>query len=95
MSNSDKHNHDPQPNAIFGRGAGTIKGGQHLLYPQDTPQANLLLTMLNRAGIAEESLVTAPAHLLKCKQQSAATKRTDRWSKYENNKSGSSQTTGN
>ncbi len=55
MSNSDKHNHDPQPNAIFGRGAGTIKGGQHLLYPQDTPQANLLLTMLNRAGIAEES----------------------------------------
>ncbi len=55
MSNSDRHNHDPQPNALFGLGAGTIKGGQHLMYPQDTPQANLLLTMLQRAGIPEES----------------------------------------
>jgi hypothetical protein len=55
MSNSDRHNHDPQPNAVFGLGAGTIKGGQHLAYPQDTPLANLHLTLLNRAGIAEQS----------------------------------------
>ncbi len=55
MSNSDKHNHDPQPNALFGRAAGTVKGGQHLVYPQDTPQANILLTMLQRAGIPEEA----------------------------------------
>ena len=55
MSNSDRHNHDPQPNAVFGLGAGTIKGGQHLVYPQDTPLANLHLTLLNRAGIPEES----------------------------------------
>jgi hypothetical protein len=55
MSNSDRHNHDPQPNALFGLGGGTIKGGQHLMYPQDTPLANLLLTMLQRAGIPEES----------------------------------------
>lgn len=55
MSNSDTHNHDPQPNALFGRAGGTVKGGQHLLYPQDTPQANILLTMLQRAGIPEES----------------------------------------
>lgn len=55
MSNSDRHNHDPQPNAIFGLGGGTIKGGQHLMYPQDTPHANLLLTLLQRAGVPEES----------------------------------------
>lgn len=55
MSNSDKHNHDPQPNALFGKAGGTVKGGQHLVYPQDTPQANILLTMLQRAGIPEES----------------------------------------
>lgn len=55
MSNSDKHNNDPLPNAVFGLGGGSIKGGQHLLYPQDTPQANLHLTLLNRAGIAHES----------------------------------------
>ncbi|MES2604559.1 MAG: DUF1552 domain-containing protein [Pseudomonadota bacterium] len=54
MSNSDKHNNDPLPSAVFGRGGGSIKGGQHLAYPQDTPHANLLLTLLNRAGINEE-----------------------------------------
>lgn len=55
MSNSNIHNQDPLPNAVFGLGGGTIKGGQHLAYPQDTPHANLLLTLLNRAGVAEES----------------------------------------
>lgn len=55
MSNSDRHNHDPQPNAVFGLGAGTIRGGQHLVYPQDTPLANLHLTLLQRAGIPEEA----------------------------------------
>ena len=51
MSNSDLHNNDPLPNAILGKGYGRIKGGQHLRYPQDTPHANLLLTLLNRAGV--------------------------------------------
>jgi len=55
MSNSDRHNQDPLPNAVFGLGGGSIKGGQHLAYPQDTPHANLLLTLLQRAGIPEQS----------------------------------------
>ena len=55
MSNSNSHNQDPLPNAVFGHGGGTIKGGQHLLYPTDTPHANLLLTLMQRAGIEEES----------------------------------------
>jgi hypothetical protein len=56
MSNSDLHNNDPLPNAILGKGYGRIKGGQHLKYPQDTPLANLLLTLLNRADVPIESL---------------------------------------
>ena len=36
--------------ALIGRGGG-IKGNQHLRYPQDTPHANILVTMLNRAGV--------------------------------------------
>jgi hypothetical protein len=56
MSNSDLHNNDPLPNAVLGRAYGKIKGGQHLHYPQDTPHANLLLTLLNRAGVATETL---------------------------------------
>jgi len=51
MSNSDLHNNDPLPSVILGKGCGRIKGGQHLHYPQDTPHANLLLTLLDRAGI--------------------------------------------
>jgi hypothetical protein len=51
MSNSDKHNNDPLPSAVLGLGCGRIKGGQHLHYPQDTPHANLLLTLLDRANV--------------------------------------------
>jgi hypothetical protein len=51
MSNSDLHNNDPLPIAVFGHGYGKIKGGQHLHYPQDTPVSNLWLTLLQRAGI--------------------------------------------
>jgi hypothetical protein len=51
MSNSDLHNNDPLPSVLLGRGYGRVKGGQHLHYTQDTPHANLLLTMLDRAGV--------------------------------------------
>jgi hypothetical protein len=53
MANSDAHNADPLPQMLVGRGGG-IKGGQHLHYPQDTPHANLLVTILNRAGVPDE-----------------------------------------
>ncbi len=50
MANSDAHNNDPLPQALIGRGGG-VRGGQHLHYPQDTPHANLLVTILDRAGV--------------------------------------------
>jgi len=53
MANSDAHNNDPLPQALIGRGGG-IKGGQHLRYPQDSPHANLLVTILERAGVPTE-----------------------------------------
>ena len=49
MANSDRHNNDPLPQAIVGRGGG-IKGGQHLHYQQDTPHANILVTLLQKVG---------------------------------------------
>jgi hypothetical protein len=55
MSNSNAHNHDPLPSAIVS-GWKTIKGGQHLKYPDHTTLANLLLTLLDRAGIPADSL---------------------------------------
>jgi hypothetical protein len=50
MANSDAHNNDPLPQALLGKGGG-IKGNQHLHFPQDTPHANILVTMLHRAGV--------------------------------------------
>ena len=54
MANSDLHNNDPLPSAVFGKGGGTIKGGQHLHYKHNTPHANLLQTLLIRAGVPAE-----------------------------------------
>jgi hypothetical protein len=56
MSDSNLHNADPLPSVVFGRGYGRIKGSQHLELPQDTPHANLILTLLERAGVPATSL---------------------------------------
>ena len=55
MANSDAHNNDPLPQALIGRGGG-VKGNQHLHFPQDTPHANILVTMLDRAGIPSSEI---------------------------------------
>jgi hypothetical protein len=55
MANSDAHNNDPLPQALIGRGGG-VKGNQHLHYKQDTPHANILATMLDRAGVPSSEL---------------------------------------
>jgi hypothetical protein len=53
MANSDLHNNNPLPQLLLGKGGG-IKGGQHLAMPKDTPHANMLLTMAQRAGVPIE-----------------------------------------
>ena len=63
MSNSNLHNNDPLPSAVFGHAGGTIKGGQHLMYPQDTPHANLLFTLLHRVGVPVEKFGDATGEL--------------------------------
>jgi hypothetical protein len=56
MSNSNIHNHAPLPIVVAGGANGTMKGGRHLKYADDTPMANLLLTILQKAGIPQESV---------------------------------------
>jgi hypothetical protein len=56
MSNSDKHNNDPLPNAILGHANGKIKGGQHLKYPQDSQHGDLLFTLLERNDIPVKAM---------------------------------------
>ena len=56
MSNSNAHNHFPLPSAIIGGANGKIKGNQHLKYPDQTPLSNLLLTLVQRAGVPVEKV---------------------------------------
>jgi hypothetical protein len=56
MSNSNAHDQYPLPTALVGGACGKLKGGQHLRYPEHTPLANVLLTMLRRAGIQQDKV---------------------------------------
>ncbi len=56
MSNSNIHNHSPLPVFVAGGAAGKMKGGRHLKYPENTPMSNLLLTILDKAGVHQDSV---------------------------------------
>jgi hypothetical protein len=51
MSNGDIHNHSPLPIMIIGGASGQLGKARHTRYPEHTPLANLMLTVLNKAGI--------------------------------------------
>lgn len=56
MSNSNLHNQYPLPTALVGRACGQVKGSRHINFPQRTPLANVLLTMLQRTGVKIDHL---------------------------------------
>lgn len=56
MGNSNAHNQYPLPSALVGGACGKIKGGQHVVCPEHTPLANLLVTILRRAGINQDKV---------------------------------------
>ncbi len=55
MSNSNAHNHYPLPTSIVG-GWKSPKAGQLIVPPEHTPLANVLLGLLDRAGITQDKL---------------------------------------
>ncbi|HEY4214602.1 MAG TPA: DUF1552 domain-containing protein [Steroidobacteraceae bacterium] len=63
MANSDRHNNDPLPSTLIGKGCGTIKGGQHLHFPQDTPHSNTLLTMLKKVKVPVDKFMDSTGEL--------------------------------
>jgi hypothetical protein len=50
MSNSNRHDPGNLPIVLLGGGAG-VKTGRHLKYDENTPMANLLVTLLDRLGV--------------------------------------------
>jgi hypothetical protein len=51
MANSNVHNHRNCPLLLFGGGNGAHTGGVHVKAADDTPMANVMLTMMHRLGM--------------------------------------------
>jgi Protein of unknown function (DUF1552) len=56
ISDGNRHTHHDLPIVLAGGGAGQVKGNRHIVYPKDTPLNNLLLSMLETAGVPVEKL---------------------------------------
>jgi hypothetical protein len=54
ISDGNQHSHLNLPILLLG-GAGQFKGGRHIKYPQNTPLANLHLSVLDKLGVPVDS----------------------------------------
>jgi Protein of unknown function (DUF1552) len=53
-ADGNAHTHHDLPIVLAGKSGGTIETGRHVVYPRDTPIANLYLCMLDRMGVEAE-----------------------------------------
>jgi hypothetical protein len=56
MGDGNLHEHTNLPTVVAGRLDGAFKTNRHLAYPDNTPMANLLVTMLDKVGVPLERL---------------------------------------
>jgi hypothetical protein len=56
MGDGNLHRHFDLPCLLAGKLGGRFKTGRHLAYPDNTPMANLLLTILDNAGVRMDKI---------------------------------------
>jgi Protein of unknown function (DUF1552) len=56
MSNSNAHDQYPLPTLLVGGACGRMRPAQHLVCPDHTPLANVLVTMLDKAQVPQKTL---------------------------------------
>jgi len=56
MGNGNLHRHTDLPCLLAGKLGGKFKTGRHLAYPENTPMANLLVTILDKVGAHVEKM---------------------------------------
>ena len=56
MGDSNVHNHKRLPLFLVGHASGAVKGNLHVRTPDGTPMGNVLLAMLHKLGIDQESI---------------------------------------
>jgi hypothetical protein len=53
LGDGNRHRHHDLPIILAGQGGGALKSGRHLRYADDTPLANLFVSMLNGVGVSD------------------------------------------
>ena len=56
ICDGNSHNHVDLPLALLGGKSAGVKGGRHVRSKAETPLTNLLVTMLDRAGVPVDRL---------------------------------------
>jgi hypothetical protein len=56
LSDGNAHTHSDLPVLVAGGGSGTLRGGRHVKFEQQTPMTNLFLSLLDRMGVKPETL---------------------------------------
>jgi hypothetical protein len=56
ISNSQRHAPDNLPLMLVGGGAGTLKGGRHIVYKEKPSMANLLVALMDKMGVPVEKV---------------------------------------
>jgi hypothetical protein len=55
MSNGNQHDHDPLPIVVAGGASGQLQGGRHMKFAPHTPMSNLMLALLDKLGVHQDS----------------------------------------
>jgi hypothetical protein len=56
MGDGNLHEHANLPTLVAGGLGGQLRTGRHLAYPENTPMANLLVTVLDKAGVRVDKI---------------------------------------
>ena len=60
MSNGNQHDHDPLPVVVAGGASGNLRGDRHIIAAPHTPMSNLLLSILGKLGVQQNSFGDSP-----------------------------------
>jgi Protein of unknown function (DUF1552) len=56
IANGNLHNHERLPVFVAGGGAGKLESGRHVVLQNETPMSNLLVSILDKAGVPTEKI---------------------------------------
>lgn len=63
MSDGNSHDHDPLPVLLAGRAGGRLEGNRHIVNPKRTNMSNLLVAMLDKLEVPQESFGDSNGHV--------------------------------